>query len=152
YYRYRNGFLEGIEIHPAETGGSAAEVRRLITAMYGAPSSSEEGRESWTDEEYSKHITPPDTADGCPVAGSNYALGPTHMIAEYPVVNGRAQISNAQHAKAWEFLCSILPDDARVKIAEFSLYTDGYSNVLAYTSPVKDENGELDNTRFSINI
>src|SRR5699024_1635780 len=74
------------------------------------------------------------------------------VIAAYPVVNGRAQISNAQHAKVWDFLCSILPDEARVKIAEFNLYTDGYSNVLAYTSPVKDENGESDNTRFSINI
>ena len=152
YYRYRNGFLQDIEIRPSETGYSAAEVRSLITAMYGAPSTSEEGSENWIDEVYSKYITLSDTAEGCTVTVSNYSLGITNMIAEYPVVNGRAQISNAQHAKAWEFLCSILPDDARVKIAEFNLYTDGYSNVLAYTSPAEDENGEVDNTRFSINI
>ena len=152
YYRYRNGFLQNIEIHPTETGYTAAQVRSLITAMYGAPSTSEQGSESWIDEVYSKYITLSDTAEGCTVTVSNYSLGITNVIAEYPVVNGRAQISNAQHAKVWDFLCSILPDEARVKIAEFNLYTDGYSNVLAYTSPVKDENGESDNTRFSINI
>ena len=152
YYRYRNGFLQNIEIHPEETGYTAAEVRSLITAMYGAPSSTEQGRENWIDKVYSKYITLSDTADGCTVTVSNYSLGITNIIAEYPVVNGQAQISDAQHAKVWEFLCSILPDAARVKIAEFNLYTDGYSNVLAYTSPVEDENGEVDNTRFSINI
>ena len=152
YYRYRNGYLQDIEIRPEETGYTAAEVRSLITAMYGAPSSSEEGSESWADEIYSKYITLSDTAEGCTVMVSNYSLGITNVIAGYPVTNGRAQISNAQHQKVWDFLCSILPDEARVKIAEFNLYTDGYSNILAYTSPVKDANGETDNTRFSINI
>ncbi len=152
YYRYRNGYLQDIEIRPEETGYTAAEVRSLIAAMYGAPSSSEEGREGWIDEVYSKYITLSDTAEGCTVTVSNYSLGITNVIAGYPVKNGRAQISNAQHQKVWDFLCSILPDEARVKIAEFNLYTDGYSNILAYTSPVKDANGASDNTRFSINI
>lgn len=152
YYRYRNGFLQNIEIHPTETGYTSDQVRSLITAMYGAPSASVQGSESWADEVYSKYITLSDTAEGCMVTVSNYSLGITNVIAEYPVVNGRAQIGNAQHAKVWDFLCAILPDEARVKIAEFNLYTDGYSNVLSYTSPVEDENGGTDNTRFSISI
>lgn len=152
YYRYRNGFLQDIEIHPAETGYTAAEVHKLITAMYGAPSLSESGSETWTDEVYSKNIALLDTIDGCVVKVSNYSLGITNVIAQYSVINGQAQIKNVQHKKVWDFLCSILPDQSRMKIAEFNLYTDGYSNVLAYTSPIKSENGETDNTRFSINI
>ena len=41
--------------------------------------------------------------------------------------------------------------EARQKIAEFNLFTDGASNILAYTSPVK-EGDATDNTRFSISI
>ena len=51
----------------------------------------------------------------------------------------------------WDFLCSILPLEARQKIAEFNLFTDGTSNILAYTSPIK-EGDATDNTRFSISI
>ena len=36
-------------------------------------------------------------------------------------------------------------------MAEFNLFTDGTSNVLAYTSPIREE-GVTDNTRFSISI
>jgi len=36
-------------------------------------------------------------------------------------------------------------------LAEFNLFTDGTSNVLAYTSPIREE-GVTDNTRFSISI
>ena len=49
-------------------------------------------------------------------------------------------------------MCTILPPAARTKISEFNLFTDGYSNVLAYTSPIHPEDGTTDNTRFSINI
>ena len=49
------------------------------------------------------------------------------------------------------YLCLVLPLEARQKLAEFNLFTDGTSNVLAYTSPIREE-GVTDNTRFSISI
>ena len=51
----------------------------------------------------------------------------------------------------WEYLCTILPLEARQKITQFNLFSDGYSNILAYTSPV-EENGVTDNPRFCISI
>ena len=151
YYRYRNGFLENIEIKPSETGYTASQVRELICAMYGEPASSEEGKDSWTDPIYSKYITLSQSEPEFTVTLSNYSLGITNVLASYPVEEGQAQISNPAHASVWEFLCSILPQESRSKIAEFNLYTDGCSNVLAYTSPIMD--GErVDNTQFSISI
>ena len=64
---------------------------------------------------------------------------------------GQASISDPEDRAVWDFLCSILPLEARQKIAEFNLFTDGASNILAYTSPVK-EGDVTDNTRFSISI
>ena len=155
YYRYRNGFLEGIEIRLAETGFTTQQVRSLICGMYGEPASSEDKEgafsEHWQDEVYSKYITLTDSEDGCTVTVSNYSTGITNVLASYPVENGEAQISDPHHAAVWSYLCSILPQQSRMKIAQFNLYSDGFSNVLAYTSPIQTD-GRTDNSRFSINI
>lgn len=156
YYRYRNGFLEGIEIRPAETGYTAQQVYDLMAAMYGEPDSTETTEESgrqanWTDEIYSKHLTFSESPD-CTVSVGNYSVGLTNVLGSYPVSQGQAAISDPRHQQVWDYLCSILPDAARQKMTEFNLYTDGYSNILAYTSPIQDETGKSDNTQFAINI
>ena len=153
YYRYRNGFLEEIEIRPAETGFTAQQVRSLLCGMYGEPASSDEdaSSEHWQDTVYSKYITLTDSTDSCTVTVSNYSAGITNVLASYPVQNGEPQITDPQHAAAWAYLCSILPPESRMKIAEFNLYSDGFSNVLAYTSPIKTDD-RTDNNRFSLNI
>ena len=151
YYQYRNGFLERIEIRPEETGYTAEEVRALLEAMYGAPAREENGEASWTDPVYSKYITLSSDGEGCLVTVSSYSVGITNVLASYPVRGGQASISDPEDAAVWDYLCSILPLEARRKIAEFNLFTDGTSNVLAYTAPM-EENGVNDNTRFSISI
>ena len=151
YYQYRNGFLERIAIRPEETGYPPEEVRGLIEAMYGAPEREEGGQVSWADPVYSKYITLSSDEEGCLVSVDNYSLGITNVLASYPVSGGQAGISDPEDRAVWDFLCSILPLEARQKIAEFNLFTDGASNILAYTSPVK-EGDVTDNTRFSISI
>lgn len=151
YYQYRNGFLERIAIRPEETGYPPEEVRGLIEAMYGAPEREEDGQVSWADPVYSKYITLSSDEEGCLVSVGNYSLGITNVLASYPVSGGQAGISDPEDRAVWDFLCSILPLEARQKIAEFNLFTDGASNILAYTSPVK-EGDVTDNTRFSISI
>lgn len=151
YYQYRNGFLERIAIRPEETGYPPEEVRGLIETMYGAPEREERGQVSWADPVYSKYITLSSDEEGCLVSVGNYSLGITNVLASYPVSGGQAGISDPEDRAVWDFLCSILPLEARQKIAEFNLFTDGASNILAYTSPVK-EGDVTDNTRFSISI
>ncbi|HJA37340.1 MAG TPA: M20/M25/M40 family metallo-hydrolase [Firmicutes bacterium] len=150
-YVYRNGFLERIEIRPEETGYTADQVRQLIGAMYGEPTREEAGETSWADPIYSKYITLSAAEKGCLVTVGNYSVGITNVLASYPVSGGQAAISDPEDRAVWDYLCAILPLEARQKIGEFNLYTDGTSNVLAYTSPMKD--GETtDNTRFSISV
>ena len=151
YYQYRNGFLERIEIRPEETGCTAEQVRTLIEAMYGEPTAQEDGQVSWADPVYSKYITLSSDEQGCLVTMSSYSVGITNVLASHPVRGGQASITDPEDALVWEYLCSILPLEARQKIAEFNLFTDGTSNILAYTSPVQVD-GVSDNTRFSINI
>ena len=151
YYQYRNGFLERIQIRPEETGYTAAEVRALIEAMYGAPTREEAGQADWADPVYSKYITLTSDEEGCLVTVGNYSVGITNVLASYPVSGGQATVTDPEDAAVWDYLCSILPLEARRKIAEFSLFTDGTSNILAYTAPM-EENGVNDNTRFSISI
>ena len=151
YYQYRNGFLERIEIRPEETGCTAEQVRALIEAMYGAPTSEEDGQISWADPVYSKYITLSSDEQGCLVTVSSYSVGITNVLASYPVRGGQASITDPEDALVWDYLCSILPLEARQKIAEFNLFTDGTSNILAYTSPVQVD-GVSDNTRFAISI
>lgn len=151
YYQYRNGFLERITIRPEETGCTPEEVRMLIQAMYGAPEREEGGQANWADPVYSKYITLSSDEEGCLVSVGNYSLGITNVLASYPVSGGQASISDPEDRAVWDFLCSILPLEARQKIAEFNLFTDGTSNILAYTSPIK-EGDATDNTRFSISI
>lgn len=156
YYSYRNGYLASIEIRPEESGYTPEEVRSLICGMYADPDSTKTGEdgvtvEGWADEIYSKYISLRlDTP--CTVTVSNYSVGITNVLAYYPVEAGEAVITQEKDAQVWDYLCSILPAAARQKIGEFSLFTDGYSNILAYTSPLKREDGSTDNTRFSINI
>ena len=151
YYQYRNGFLERIEIRPEETGCTAEQVQTLIEAMYGAPTSREDGQISWADPVYSKYITLSSDEQGCLVTVSSYSVGITNVLASYPVRGGQASITDPEDALVWDYLCSILPLEARQKIAQFNLFTDGTSNILAYTSPVQVD-GVSDNTRFSISI
>lgn len=156
YYQYRNGFLDHIEIRPCESGYTTERVRSLMTLMYGAPDSrqvSAEGvvEESWADEVYGKYLTLTDDPAGATVTVSGYSMGLTNVLSSYPVAGGQASISDPEDAKVWEYLCSILPLEYRQKIAQFALFTDGVSNVLAYTSPVQEE-GSTDNTRFVLSI
>lgn len=156
YYEYRNGFLGSIKIHPEETGYTTEEVRSLIQSMYGNPVSTGANRdgfpeESWMDEIYSKYITLTEAPEQCIVTVSNYSVGMTNILTSYEVKDGQTQIEDTEDALVWEYLCSILPEESRQKITQFNLFTDGYSNVLAYTSPIKDEE-VTDNTRFAINI
>ena len=134
YYQYRNGFLERIEIRPGETGYTQAEVRALLDAIYGAPEREEDGQVSWADPVYSKYITLSSDEAGCLVSVGNYSLGITNVLSSYPVSGGQASISDPEDLAVWDFLCSILPPEARQKIAEFTLFTDGTSNILAYTA------------------
>lgn len=156
YYSYRNGFLESIEIRPEETGYTPEAVQSLIHAMYGQPNSTQTGEdgittEGWADEIYSKYISlrlgNPST-----VTVSNYSVGVSNVRACYPVEKGEAHIQDEKDAQVWAYLCAVLPAQARQKIAEFNLFSDGYSNILAYTTPIRDGEGAADNTRFSINI
>ena len=156
YYSYRNGFLSNIEIRPEETGYTPETVRKLIHTVYGEPTSTKTGEdgitvEGWADEIYSKYISLR-LDDPCTVTVSGYSVGLSNVLVSYPVENGEAVIAEEKDVQVWDYLCSILPAAARQKIGEFSLFTDGYSNILAYTSPLKREDGSTDNTRFSINI
>lgn len=156
YYTYRNGFLEKIEIRPEETGYTPEAVQSLIQDMYGESDSVKTGEdgvtvEGWADEIYSKYISLR-LGSPCTVTVSGYSVGLTNVLASYPVEAGEAVIAQEKDAQVWDYLCSILPAAARQKIGEFRLFTDGYSNILAYTSPLKREDGSTDNTRFSINI
>lgn len=151
YYQYRNGFLNHIEIRPEETGYTQAQVHDLLSAMYGAPDSEKEGETGWADPIYSKYITLTADEDGCLVTVSGYSVGITNVLSSYPVTDGQADITDPEDRAVWEYLCSILPLEARQKLSQFNLFTDGTSNVLAYTSPVQTEEG-TDNTRFCLSI
>ena len=153
YYQYRNGYLENIEIRPAETGYTAAEVRDLIQAMYGAPAYDGADSTGWEDVIYSKYITLlPGEGTDCAVTVSSYSLGLSNVLSSYAVTDGQADIADREDAAVWAYLCSILPVEYRQKIARFDLFTDGCSNVLAYTAPIEREDGTSDNTRFSIAV
>ncbi len=156
YYIYRNDYLESIEIRPAETGCTAEQVRKLLRNMYGEPtdtSTYDDGvlHESWEDQVYSKYISV-DMSEPCLVTINNYSLGISNVLASYPVKNGDVNINDSKNAAVWEYVCSIIPSDLRMKIAEFNLFTDGCGNVLAYTSTMDKEDGSDDNSRFSLNI
>ena len=153
YYLYRNGYLENIEIRPAETGYAAGEVRALIEAMYGAPSYDDGVSLGWEDPVYSKYLTLLyGEGESCTVTVSGYSLGLSNVLASYAVTEGEAEIADAADRAVWDYLCAILPSECRQKIARFDLFTDGYSNVLAYTAPLQREDGSADNTRFSIAV
>ena len=151
YYQYRNGFLERIQLRPEETGYTAEQVRALIEAMYGAPTSEEDGQVNWADPVYSKYITLSGDEQGCLVTVGSYSVGITNVLSSYPVSGGQASITDPEDALVWDYLCAILPLEYRQKIAQFNLFTDGTSNVLAYTAPMETD-GVNDNTRFSISI
>lgn len=156
YYVYRNGYLSNIEIRPEETGYTGEQVNALLRDMYGEPDSARTGRdgiyaEGWADEIYSKYITFKDS-DPCVVTVGKYSVGISNVLANYPVQSRQATITDAEDALVWDYICSILPEQARMKIGEFRLFTDGYSNILAYTSPMSNEDQTVDNTRFTICI
>ena len=136
YYQYRNGYLESIEIHPAETGYTTAQTRALIEAMYGAPTLDEDGQTGWEDPIYGKYITLAALEDGsCAVYIRPYALGVSNVLASYPVKDGQAKISDPEDQAVWEYVCSILPERCRRKIAQFDLFTDGCSIIWLSRRP-----------------
>lgn len=156
YYLYRNGFLEYIEIKPEETGCTTDEVRKLIRGMYGEPSEEialEDGAlyESWMDVVYSKYIML-DAGEKCVITVYNYSAGYSNILGSYHVSDGNVSIDDDGHAAVWEYLCEVLPYEARERISEFNLFTDGFSNNLAYASTISREDGTEDNSQFAINI
>lgn len=151
YYHYRNGFLDHIELRPEETGYTFTQVQSLLEAMFGKATQAKESSYGWADPIYSKYISLTTDNSGCLVTVSNYSEGITNVLSSYTVEHGQASIIDPEDAAVWQYLCSILPLEARQSITEFNLFTDGYSNVLAYTSPIQ-EDGVTDNSRFSINI
>lgn len=153
YYLYRNGYLENVEIRPAETGYTTGQVLELMEATYGEPTRMDEDGADWEDIIYSKYLSLAETEDGCIVTVTNYTLGITNILASYPVVNGQAQgVTDEKDASIWALVCSILPEEARANIVQFDLFTDGASNALAYTAPIQNEDGTTDNSRFSIAV
>ena len=73
YYQYRNGYLESIEIRPAETGYTAAQTRALIESMYGAPALDEGGQTGWEERQRPNALIlsyPVVTAGDCAHRGS----------------------------------------------------------------------------------
>ncbi len=153
HYIYRNDYLDKVEIHPSENGYTTEQLCTLITNTHGPTKKADESERSWDWEDtiYSKYISLYE-ADGKPVVNVySYSLGLGTVLGSYDVVNGEAVIDDPQHQKVWELLCSVLPLEHRQKIAQFQLYTDGYSNILAYTSPVERE-GHTRNNEFSISV
>ena len=156
YYVYRNGYLSHIEIRPEETGYTAEQVRQLIRQMYGEPDSAQTRLigtilEGWADEIYSKYISFEGTYP-CKVTVSRYSVGVSNVRSEYEVIDGQTVIASEQDRRVWELLCRMIPEENRKKIREFQLFTDGYSNILAYTAPLQRDDGSSDNTGFSIHI
>lgn len=157
YYHYRNNFLQNITVHPTETGYTAEQIKELLYRVYGTPesvSTAKDGtqKENWSDMVYSKYITLSTNETECTITINNYSLGITNILASYEVKNGTAEISSELHAAIWDYVCSVLPKQAWNKITQFQLFTDGSSNILAYTSPRSREDGTKDNTQFSISI
>lgn len=153
YYLYRNGYLDSVEIRPCETGYTAAQVEALMRAMYGEPTNAADGVMDWEDATYSKFLSLAETDAGCVVTVTNYTLGITNILSSYKVVDGEAQgITDPTDKSLWQLVCDILPKDARQRIVQFDLFTDGASNGLAYTAPIQNADGTTDNSRFSIAI
>ena len=152
YYIYRNGYLDHIEIRPEETGCSAQAAQEAVEAMYGAPAYQDEASVNWEDPIYSKYLSLSRDDSGCLISVVGYSLGMSNQLSFYAVTDGQAQIANPQDARVWELVCRILPQEARQSIARFSLFTDGASNILAYTSPLQREDGSYDNSRFELSI
>ncbi len=151
HYLYRNGYLEEVKIFPAESGYTAAEVEAAITATHCEAVSDEETGKNWQDELYGKFISL-DELSGKPVVSVySYSVGISNTLATYPVTDGEANIGDVQHQKVWELFCKAIPRQYRSRIVEFQLFTDGYSNILAYTAAM-GEAGAQDNTCFCITI
>ncbi len=153
HYIYRNGYLENVEIHPSENGYTTEQIYGLISDMLSDPHVSDEDNKSWSweDELYGKYISLKET-DGAPVVYVySYSLGISNNLATYEIKDGETQIDEPGHRKIWDLFCSVIPKKHRNKIAEFNLFTDGYSNMLAYTSTMGDPEN-ADNTKFSITI
>ncbi|MGN0507157.1 MAG: M28 family peptidase [Lachnospiraceae bacterium] len=157
YYHYRNNFLQNISVHPTETGYTAEQMQELLYRIYGAPESVREDadgskKENWTDVVYSKYLTLSTSDTECTLTVSNYSLGISNILASYEVKNGTAEIPSELHSSILDYAYSVLPKRAWEKITQFQLFTDGTSNILAYTSPRKREDYSVDNTQFSISI
>ncbi len=145
HYIYRNGYLEAVKIYP---GGAYTEeeLKALITATHGEALPTEGGW-NWEDQLYGKFIG---LTQG-EITVYPYSLGMSNTLGSYEVKDGEAVITDAQHAKVWELFCSAIPKEHRGKIGEFSLFTDGYSNMLAFASTMGSPEAP-DNTRFSITV
>ncbi len=154
HYIYRNDYLENVKILPGESGYTTQQVCDLISSTYGQPKDSDETNRSWNweDELYGKYISL-DEQDGQPVVQVfSYSLGISNVLATYEVVNGEAQITDPRHAMVWALYCKALPVQHRQKIGQFQLFTDGFSNILAYTATMEKQDGTADNSRFNVTV
>ncbi len=152
HYIYRNGYLGDVRIYPAEADYTTEQLVQMITDTHGAPRGGDEpGEWNWEDELYGKFISLTEV-DGVPeISVYSYSLGISNTLATYEVTDGEAVIDDPQHAKVWELLCTALPLEHRQKIGQFQLFTDGFSNILAYTATM-GEPQLPDNSHFTVSV
>ncbi len=154
HYIYRNGYLENVEIHPNVNDYTMEELCTLITNTHGMPLEKDDESYDgvdWQDEIYGKYISLKEV-DGKPIVYMySYSVGLSNTIANYECVSGDTIIANQAHKEVWDLLCSFLPIELRQNIGEFRLFTDGYSNILAYTSTMGTAE-KADNTKFIVAI
>ncbi len=153
-YIYRNDYLENVEILPGENGYTTDQMYALICKTHGQPKDVDETARAWNweDELYGKYISLDEQSGHPLVKVFPFSLGISNILGTYEVLDGQTTIEDPQHAKVWELYCKALPVEYRQKIGQFQLFTDGYSNMLAYTSTLDKEDGTADNTRFNVTV
>ncbi len=153
HYIYRNGYLENVEIHPDASQYTMEELYTLITNTHGEALEKEEQTNEWDwqDEIYGKYISLKEVDGKSVVYMYSYSVGISNVLADYECVLGEVNIDDPKDKAVWNLLCSFLPVEYRQKIGGFRLFTDGYSNILAYTSTM-GESDKPDNSKFIIAI
>ncbi len=124
----------------------------LITNTHGNPiDNTKNDNTNWQDELYGKYISLKEIDNEFVIYMYLYSVGISNTLASYECISGDAIIENTSHKKVWDLLCSFLPVEHRQNIGEFKLFTDGFSNILAYTSTMGNPSAP-DNTRFTIAV
>ncbi len=153
HYNYRNGYLENIQIYPDKNDYTVAKLQTLISETHGKPCSEneDENKWDWQDELYGKYIILTETNGNIEISVYPYSVGLSNTLASYECAAGETEIDDLQHKKVWDLLCTILPPDHREKIGGFDLFTDGFSNILAYSATMGTSE-QPDNSRFTIAV